>query len=395
MKICLVAPNFAPEFIGCGKYSTDIAEVLAGDGHNVTVLTGNPHYPNIENFRTFDGNSEEKFNFNLIRVQKNLGRYAGLKGKLLDALNFGLGVHRYFKNNNVDKLDKVIIIAPYIMTVLFCRKIIKNKIPIHLHIQDNEILYLEKKMKIFSWFSNFFKKLIFSKVSTVSTISIVMSHNIQKYIKGRKVKLIRNWADSFDDNNILNRTKEFKIFYPDLYSDLTSGKKIVLYSGNIGQKQGLDICLEAIEVLKEHNARLIIVGDGSGLKVLMEQFKPHGDLIKFHSFVAKKHLDILLNSADVTLVPQLKEVEDLVFPSKLHNILASETEVLVGCSPGSELHNLQTYNGERMYWTYRPEDIRDFKMMLSCSLSSPNRGSAHELVQTEMHMQTNARKFVE
>lgn len=395
MKICLVAPNFAPEFIGCGKYSTDIASTLAAEGHDVSVLTGNPHYPNIEDFKTFEINYDDKFDFTIIRVENNLGRYSGLKGKLLDALNFGFGVRRYFKNNKIEKLDKVIIIAPYILTVLFCGKIIKNNVPIHLHIQDNEILYLVKKFKLFSLFSNVLKRLFFNKIASVSTISIVMSEEIQRYVSRGTVKVIRNWADTFDEKSKSERIEEFKVCYPDLYRDLKSGKKIVLYSGNIGQKQGLDICLEALEILKEQHARLIIVGDGSGLKMLSQKLQQHGDVVKFHPFVALKHLDILLNSADVNIVPQIKEVEDLVFPSKLHNILASDADVLVGCSPGSELYNLQMYNGERMYWTYLPEDAYDFQRMLSISLSASTTGSSLALVQDEMQMESNIRKFLE
>ena len=43
--ILLVSINYSPEETGIGPYSTGLAEHLAGAGHDVTVVTGMPHYP--------------------------------------------------------------------------------------------------------------------------------------------------------------------------------------------------------------------------------------------------------------------------------------------------------------------------------------------------------------
>src|SRR5436305_14338749 len=44
-KILIHGVNFAPEMIGCAKYTTELAEFLARRGHSVEVVTAPPHYP--------------------------------------------------------------------------------------------------------------------------------------------------------------------------------------------------------------------------------------------------------------------------------------------------------------------------------------------------------------
>jgi colanic acid biosynthesis glycosyl transferase WcaI len=394
MKIFLLAPNFSPEFIGCGKYSKDIADVLTLDGHDVTVLTGNPHYPNTTEFQSYDIITDNQFDFDLVRVVNNLGRFKGLFGKLYDALSYGFGVYNYFRKNDVKSIDSVLVIAPYIFTMLFLGKLIKNKIPIRLHIQDNELLYIERKFKFLSKVSLWLQRVVLNRATNISTISQGMANLIKNHCENREVNIIRNWADKFDGNTFLDRRQEFQTYYPDLFADLMSHKKAVIYSGNIGQKQGLEICASALDIFREMDAVLIFVGDGSGLTSLKKLFESNSDIVKFHPFVKFRYLDILLKSANLALVPQLKSVEDLVFPSKLHNILASDVNVLVGCSKGTELYELQNYDGKQMYWTYAPEEEESFVAALRLCLDTTIDVNAQKLVQNEMQMTLNVRKIL-
>src|SRR5260370_31661057 len=45
MRILIQGINFAPEAIGVGKYTTEMAKWLAGRGHEVRVVTAPPHNP--------------------------------------------------------------------------------------------------------------------------------------------------------------------------------------------------------------------------------------------------------------------------------------------------------------------------------------------------------------
>jgi len=45
MKILLYGINYSPELTGIGKYSGEQARWLAGQGHEVRVVTAPPYYP--------------------------------------------------------------------------------------------------------------------------------------------------------------------------------------------------------------------------------------------------------------------------------------------------------------------------------------------------------------
>jgi len=48
MKVLLYSANFAPEPVGIGKYSGEMAAWLVEHGHSVRVVAAPPYYPNWE-----------------------------------------------------------------------------------------------------------------------------------------------------------------------------------------------------------------------------------------------------------------------------------------------------------------------------------------------------------
>ena len=46
MKILVVALNFAPEMVGCAKYTSELVDWVSKKSKQVIVITTNPFYPN-------------------------------------------------------------------------------------------------------------------------------------------------------------------------------------------------------------------------------------------------------------------------------------------------------------------------------------------------------------
>jgi colanic acid biosynthesis glycosyl transferase WcaI len=55
MRIAIVGINYAPEEIGIGRYSTDMATGLAARGHTVSMIAGQPYYPQWSVFPGYKG----------------------------------------------------------------------------------------------------------------------------------------------------------------------------------------------------------------------------------------------------------------------------------------------------------------------------------------------------
>ena len=48
MRVLIYGLNYAPEPVGIGKYSGELAEWLAAQGHQVRVITAPPYFPQWE-----------------------------------------------------------------------------------------------------------------------------------------------------------------------------------------------------------------------------------------------------------------------------------------------------------------------------------------------------------
>ena len=68
MRILIATTNYWPEPTGIAVYTTDLAETLHANGHQVSVLTSLPHYPWWKIPREFSHLREGKRSLNGISV---------------------------------------------------------------------------------------------------------------------------------------------------------------------------------------------------------------------------------------------------------------------------------------------------------------------------------------
>lgn len=116
--------------------------------------------------------------------------------------------------------------------------------------------------------------------------------------------------------------------------------KVILYSGSIGEKQGLQSLIPIAKSLEDyHFIKFLICGIGPYKEQLMK-LASDAELTNI-SFLPLQPLDQfnnLLNLADVHLVLQKKNAADLMLPSKLTGILSSGGLALVTADPGTSLY---------------------------------------------------------
>lgn len=116
---------------------------------------------------------------------------------------------------------------------------------------------------------------------------------------------------------------------------------IVLYAGNMGEKQGLEIVIEVATLLKDTpRIKFVMVGEGTS-RDRLERVAKENDLTNICFFPLQPYSDLpkLLAMADVHLVLQRKSASDLVLPSKLTGILSAGGVSIATASPDSFLHD--------------------------------------------------------
>ncbi|CAM4197852.1 WcaI family glycosyltransferase [Zobellia nedashkovskayae] len=351
-RILFIGYNFAPELTGIGKYSGEMMEWLAGQGHDCTVLTAYPYYPHWEIQQPYRKNrfwyKKEVQHFDsggtlkVIRCPMYVPHQpSGLKRMLLDTSFSAAAFARMQPLLFQKKYDWVISIAPSFQSGLLgsLYKNLRGAKHLH-HIQDLQIeaaqdLGLIKNPRLLKLLYGT-ERYIFRHTDVVSSISDGMIDRIAKKAE-KPLLFFPNWTgtDSFfpmtESGGMLKEKFGFN-----------ADDWVVLYSGAIGEKQGLEAILHTAKTLEAHkNLKFAICGTGPYKKTLQniaEEMQLTN--ISFLPLQPKADFNAFLNMANLHLVIQKKKASDLVMPSKLTTILAVGGLALITANEESSLNKV-------------------------------------------------------
>ena len=207
-----------------------------------------------------------------------------------------------------------------------------------LHVQDFEVdaafqLGLLRGKRIKGWVLACERWLMrrFHRVSTISSRMIAKA--AEKEVDLSRVILFPNWVDLSVIRPIPTSTYRTEL-------GIAPDATVMLYSGNMGGKQGLDMLAEVALLLRdEWKLKFVFCGDGSEKEDLVRRCR---DLpgVHFLPLQPAERLNELLCLADIHLLPQRADAADLVMPSKLTGMLASGRPVIVTAQAQTELYQL-------------------------------------------------------
>ena len=340
MRILILTLNYLPELTGIGKYNGEMANWLATRGHEVRVVAAPPYYPL---WRVSQGYSSWRYR------RESLGDVdvwrcplwvpcspSGLK-RILHLASFALSSFPillsqvFWRPNIILVVEPPLFCAPTNLLVsLLCRA--------HswLHVQDFEVdaafdlgvlsspRLRRIVLKIERW--------LMSKFDRVSTISDQMVVRLgTKGVLPRKQVLFPNWADI----DHIHPLGSLSIYREQL--GISASNIVFLYSGNMGEKQGLEIVVEAARQLADcKNIVFVMCGRGAAYSRLRDLASGFEN-IHWLPLQPLDKLNDLLNLADVHLLPQRADAADLVMPSKLTGMLASGRPVLATAFEGTQI----------------------------------------------------------
>ncbi|MFG1209592.1 WcaI family glycosyltransferase [Xanthobacter flavus] len=340
-KILFVAMNYAPELTGCGQYTGDLSAAMAEKGHAVEVVTAPPHYPGWAVKAPYRNrySSEVLKGARIHRCPVLLREKMGGIWRLIAPVSFALSsAATTLWRALAWRPDVVVVVEP----TLFCApaSLLAAKLAgatSVLHVQDLEVdaafavghLGSAKGLKGLAFA---FERACLRGFDCIVTISNRMAVRLaEKGIAPEKMAVIRNWVD-LDHIRPLPRQNAYRAEL-----GLPEDAYVVLYSGNIGPKQGLDVVVEAARLLKDDAGILFaIAGEGPSKADLVARADGLPN-IRFLPFQPYERLPAFLGTCDLHALPQLASAGDLVLPSKLGGMLASGRPIIVGAEAGTEL----------------------------------------------------------
>ena len=117
---------------------------------------------------------------------------------------------------------------------------------------------------------------------------------------------------------------------------LPPGAVVALYSGNMGEKQGVETLADVARALAGSPVVMLLAGAGAA-EARLRSATSDLPQVRWLPLQPVERLSDLLNAADMHLLPQRADAADLVMPSKLAFMLASGRPVVAGAALGTAL----------------------------------------------------------
>ncbi len=363
MRILIIKQLFNPEPTAKGL---DFAVELKKRGHQVQVLTGFPSYPLgqiYDGYRQSLWKRENIQGIDIIRVPIYPSHSDNMIKRLLHYLSYALSAS---------------ILGPFLVKKADAAFVYQGAIPVGIpatifkwfrgvpFVYDINDLWPEtlsasgmvKNKKILRFIEAWcqFNYNRASKI-TVATQGFRQSL-INKGVSPSKIAYVPNWSrDEYGDESLSEKLKD---------THFPQGKFHVLYAGNIGVVQALDLVLNtAIELQKEGNTLIYftLLGGGSDevrLKKIKESYKLNN--VQFIDRVESSEVSKYLNSADVLLV-HLKsdDLFEITIPSKILSYLRTGKPILMGLK-GCAADIVQSSGSGLLF---EPQNVTDFREKVS------------------------------
>lgn len=348
MKILVYGINYSPELTGIGKYTGEMVAWMAQEGHEVRVITAPPYYPQWQVGEPYSAwrYRREEGAATVWRCPLYVPKQPSMLKRLLHLGSFALSSFFPLMAQRHWKPDRIIGVVPTLFCTPGMRLLAKlSGARTLLHIQDYEVDAMlglgmagNGKGGAMAKLAGRFERSGLHNVDNVSTISRSMMNKAQeKGVPAEKVIFFPNWSEVARFRDV--SPTQVAVLREQL--GLPADRKLILYSGNIGEKQGLENVVAAAEALQDQPWLFVIVGQGGG-KARLEKLVAERGLrnVRFFPLQSYDALPALLKMADCHLVIQRRGAADAVLPSKLTNILAVGGNAVITAEAHTELGQL-------------------------------------------------------
>ncbi|SIS45268.1 Glycosyltransferase involved in cell wall bisynthesis [Kaistella chaponensis] len=328
MKILIVTQYYFPESFK----SNDLSFELQKRGHEVTVLTGLPNYPEGKMYDGYGVFKNRKQEINGVKVIRSLLLLRGKGGGIRLFLNyfsfaFFASIKAFFLNFG-NKYDAVIVHEPSPITQFYPALLLKKlqNAPVYFWVMDlwPESLEIAGGVKN-KFILNFFKKMVITFYKNSEKI-LITSKGFKNSIveKGdfeNKLEYFPNWAE----DSISEGDQNFPV------PDLPVGFK-VMFAGNVGKAQDMESIMNSALALKDHSEiKFIIVGDGRKMP-FVQDFIEKNNLQKTVFTVGRFPVEAMASffaKADVMLV-SLKDdkIFNLTVPAKVQAYMSASKPIV-------------------------------------------------------------------
>jgi colanic acid biosynthesis glycosyl transferase WcaI len=338
MRIKIVTISYHPDRIGIAPVADDLSRGLLERGHEVTVIAGLPHYPDwvVPNeYRRHPFRRERRYGG--VAVWRSY-LYASKRPTVFARSAFygSFSASASFNLMRSGPADVVLLISPpptlNLAAAMFRRvhgaAVVLNvqdivpDAPIAFGMMTNPL-----QIRLLRWLETY----AYSSSDRIVVVADNFVSNLRaKGVPAERIAVVRNWIDT-DEIRPLERMNSFR-----RANGIAEESFIVMYAGNIGLSQGLEVVLDAADRLRSSaDTVFVLVGGGASL----EDLKAKSAAMRLPNvrFVpTQPEMKWVQAAADVSLVMQRHNIVDVNLPSKIPAIMASGRAMIAGLNPSGD-----------------------------------------------------------
>ncbi len=372
MRILVLCPHFDPDTAPTGRIMSRIAAEWVARGHQVDVITSVPWYRNHKVEPGWRGRlmHREKTSWGSItRLHPMAG--ADKSNLLTRAIGFvGFSAHALVQGlwqTRRARPDLVVAMSPPLTLGLVGTVVAKAaRRPMVFNIQDVFPDAVVATGAVTNRYliaaARYLERLSYRLSDTVTVLSEDLAVNLRAKVPAHRagdIVVIPNFVDTATispADRMTSYRREHGI----------GDEPVVMYAGNIGYSQSLEMVLAAARACPE--ATFVLNGEGAARAGLMQAASGLSN-VRFVDPLPMERLSELLASADVHLVPLRTGLGAVSVPSKLYSILAAGRPVLAAIDADTEIPRILAASGAGV--VVPPDHEEAFVAALQAMLADP------------------------
>ncbi len=329
--VLFISRNYPPEKAAAAVCVSEIAKRLVKRGHQVTVLTTVPNYPDGIVPKEYCGHlvhEEILDDVRVMRVWSYISPNKGFLRRIFALLSFGC-ISPFLAYKAIGRPDVVIVRSPLFNVIAACMLAWMKKCPLIFWVADlwpeSAIQLGVLRNRLLIRLSEWLEWSTYQRASLIWAVTEgIRAAIISRGISPKKVFLLTNGVD----------TEKFRPLPQALArTDLGWNNKFTaLYAGTHGLAHGLTTLLDAAEHLcAQPDIQIVLVGDGATKKHLVAEAQRRC-LTNVHFLEPLPHDRVpqLLAAADVCLIPLKKlPLFEGALPSKMYEAMACARPIVL------------------------------------------------------------------
>lgn len=346
MRLLVLCPHFTPDVAPTGVVMTSIATELAERGHTLHVVTSLPWYEHHRVETGWEGKlvrHEDVAWGRITRVHPFPTDKTNIPARALGFAGFtALGGAVSVVGGNPARPDAVLAMSPPLtLGAAGWAAAERWRVPFVFNIQDVfpdvavELGAITNPKVIAA--ASALERWTYRRSDAVTVLSDDLRDNLVAKIRGTvadpldRVRVIPNFVDTA---RIVPADPEAGSYRAE---HGLAGKRVVMYAGNVGFSQSLDLLLDAARALADRTDVVFVVNGGGSARAGLEAGAADLANVRFVDFQPAERLPEVLAAGDIHVVPLRRGLARSSVPSKTYSILAAARPVVASVDEGTEV----------------------------------------------------------